>query len=104
MQAQEGHREVPREERGGRRKASDQGVLAGLEDGGCDDRGRGGGPAGATPSKAQEELDHHETEVVTKKTRKRVRFAENLPQINDGRHLCDRMPRNAVQHLEPTVR
>jgi hypothetical protein len=30
--------------KGGRRKASDQGVLAGLEDGGCDDRDRGGGP------------------------------------------------------------
>ena len=40
---------------------------------------------GATPSKAQEQPEHHETETVTKKTRKRVRFAENLPQ-NDGRH------------------
>ena len=37
----------------------------------------------ATPSKAQKEPDQHETEIVTHKTHKRVRFAENLPR-NDG--------------------
>ena len=36
-QAQEGHREVPGEEKGGRRKASDQIVLAGLDGCTCDD-------------------------------------------------------------------
>jgi hypothetical protein len=39
----------------------------------------------ATPSKAQEEPEHHETEILTKKNRKRVRFTEDLPR-NDGRH------------------
>eukprot|EP00966_Prymnesium_polylepis_P236741 5475315-Prymnesium_polylepis.1 len=40
---------------------------------------------GATPSKAQEEPEQHETENVTKKSRKRLRFAADLPR-NDDRH------------------
>eukprot|EP00966_Prymnesium_polylepis_P272929 6305420-Prymnesium_polylepis.1 len=48
----------------------------------------------ATPSIAPQQPEHHETEIVTHKTRKRVRFAENLPRNDHGRHTPGPPPPN----------